>query len=84
MSTPSLDKAVLSLFYPVTRYNDTTLFLNIHEKQRGSAEGQLHNLTTTKKNNSFSTQEEPLGLFGLNAMMVGYNLRYATRSIEQE
>lgn len=84
MSTPSLDKAVLRYFILCRLIMDTTLFLNIPEKQRGSAEGWLHNLTNTRKKNSFSTQEEPLGLFGLNAMIVGYNPRYATHSIEQE
>jgi len=56
MRTPSLDKVVLSQFYPVPRYNDTTLCLNIHEKQSGSAEGRLHNPTNARKNDRVSTQ----------------------------
>jgi hypothetical protein len=41
----------------------------------------LHTSRHTRKNSSFSTQDEPLVLLGLEALTAAPNLRYATRSI---
>jgi len=41
----------------------------------------LHTPRHTRKNSSFSTQDEHLGLLGLEALTETPNLHYATRSI---
>jgi hypothetical protein len=41
----------------------------------------LHTSRHTRKNSSFSTQDEHLVLLGLEALTAAPNLRYATRSI---
>jgi hypothetical protein len=40
----------------------------------------VHTLWYIRKNSGFSTQEEHLGLLGLEALTNALNLRYATRS----
>jgi hypothetical protein len=56
---------------------------SVTRRYYATVQGRLHKLTHTRKHDSFATQEEPRGLFGLKAMIVGYNLRYTTCSIEQ-
>jgi len=40
----------------------------------------VHTLWSIRKNSGFSTQEEHLGLLGVEALTNALNLRYATRS----
>ncbi len=41
----------------------------------------MHTSRHTRKNSGFSTQDEPLGLLGLEALTEAPNFHYATRSI---
>ncbi len=44
----------------------------------------MHTSRHTRKNSGFSTQDEPLGLLGLEALTEAPNFHYATRSIYLE